>query len=311
MSDGLGSAAGQGSTPSAQGASNKPASAGQTPSSQNATSNLPQIDFKGTKHRVKIDGKEAEVDYDELVTDYQARKSSMQRYNEAQRLAAESKEKTTRLEQIEKALEAGDIKFLVDKLGREKAKELMENHLISEMEYQNLSPAEKRALQLEEENKRLKQRDEDAKKEHEKRQQAEADKKAFDEVTAEIKDTLAGLGRKPTPRMALRVVDEMLIAREGKKGAISAKDASQRAISRIHGDITEYLPGLSIEELRKVIPQSVIDQLREDEVKRVTGDLSRKRPGRTSDGKFTKGQPGKEKPATLDDWFEQKQKRLK
>lgn len=308
MSDGLGSGAGTGTSPTAQGASTNPATAaGQTPSSSNTLQNAPQPNFKGTKHKVKIDGQEREVDYDELVTDYQTRKAAMQRFNDAKKLADESRDKTSRLEQIEQALEKGDIKFLIDKLGRDKANELFENHLISEMEYKQLSPAERRAIELEEENKQLRKKDEDAAKAAEADRKAAIAKQAHAQLDSEIKETLAGLGRKPTPRMALRVVDEMIIAREGKK-EISAKDAAGRALKRIHGDITEYLPGLSIDELRQVIPQTVIDQLREDEVKRVTSDLGQKRPARKQDGTFTKGQP---KPANIDDWFEQKQKRLK
>lgn len=308
MSEGLGSAAGQGSTPTAQGASNNPApKAGDASISKTTPNTPPQPDFKGTKHRVKIDGKEQEVDYDELVTDYQARRSSMQRYNDAQRIASEAREKTARLEQIESALEKGDIKFLVEKLGREKANELFENHLIAEMEYKQLSPEAKRALELEEENRRLKKSQEDKDAAEKQRQKDLVAKEAHAQLDREIKETLAGLGRKPTPRMALRVVDEMIIAREGKK-EISAKDAASRAMKRIHGDITEYLPGLSTEELRQIIPQSVIDQLREDEVKRTQSELGQKRPARKSDGKFAK--QGNKKP-DFHDWWDQQQKRLK
>lgn len=308
MSEGLGNA-GQATPATANSASNsaKP-TGGDAVTSTKSDQKQPDLspNFKGTKHKVKIDGREMEVDYDELVSDYQARKSSMQRFNEAQKLANEAKEKLSKAEQFEKALEQGDIKWLEQKLGKAKAKEVMENYLIEQLEYEQLSPEAKRALELEEENKRLKQKQEDDEKSAKQKAKEDADRKAHAQLDNEIKEALKGLGRKPTPTMALRIVDEMIIAREGKKGEISAKDASVRAIKRIHGDIKEYLPGLSAEELRQVIPQEVIDALREDEIKRVTGEKSQVRR-RAPDSTRAKSE---DKPKSIDEWFDYKSKKL-
>ena len=305
MSEGLGNA-GQG-TPATANASTSVQSNGDANTSHKTDQKADLTpNFKGTKHKVKIDGREMEIEYDELVSDYQARKASMQRFNEAQRLANEAKEKLSKAEQFEKALEQGDIKWLEQKLGKQKAKEVMENYLIEQMEYEQLSPAEKRALELEEENKRLKQKEEDDKKAKEAEAKKEADRKAHAQLDTEIRQALESLGRKPTPTMALRIVDEMIIAKEGRKQEISAKDASVRAIKRIHGDIKEYLPGLSAEELRQVIPQEVIDALREDEIKRVTGEKSQVRR-RAPDSTRAKGE---NKPQSIDEWFDYKAKKL-
>jgi len=310
MSEGLGNA-GQTTPATANSASNSANTPGGDAGTSRTDQKQPDLkpNFKGTKHKVKIDGRESEVDYDELVSDYQARKSSMQRFNEAQRLMKEAQEQAStaaELKEIRDALKSKDHNALERLLGPELAEEIAESFLIDKMEKKNMTPAERRAWELEQENKQLKKKQEDDEKSAKQKAKEDADRKAHAQLDNEIKDALQGLGRKPTPTMALRIVDEMIIAREGKKGEISAKDASVRAIKRIHGDIKEYLPGLSAEELRQVIPQEVIDALREDEVKRVTGEKSQQRR-RAPDSTRTKTA---DKPKSIDEWFDYKSKKL-
>jgi len=67
-----------------------PVPASSTPASE-ARSDAPAVpSFKGTKHRVKIGGEEREVDYDELVTDYQTRQAADVKFRDAARLMKEA-----------------------------------------------------------------------------------------------------------------------------------------------------------------------------------------------------------------------------
>ncbi len=271
----------------------------QTSAQSSASANeAPKIEtpsFKGVKHRIKVDGQEQEIDHDELLRDYQTKAASQKRFQEAS-------QKEKQAQQILSALESGDVKFIESKIGKARAKELFENYLIEDLEYQQLSPAEKRALELENENKTLKQKQEEEKKAQEEKEYQSTLERAHRDLDNEVHQALQSLGKKPTPRMAMRVVDEMLIRQKQK---ISAKDASEFALKGIHADITEYLPGLSVEELRQVLPQEVIDRLREDEVAKVTGQLSQRRVKPQEQKTRTA-----EKPKTLDSWYENKLKKL-
>lgn len=251
-----------------------------------------------TKHKVKIDGKEEEVELEKLIANYQKAQAADKRFQEAARKEKEA-------QSVMQALESGDLKFLEQKLGKAKAKALMEDYLIQDMEYEALPEAEKRARKLEEENKSLKQMQEEAKKAEEKQKYEAELSQAQQEIDNEVHQALAELGMKPTPVLAVRIVDEMIAKLEGKKEAIPAKVAAERAIKRFQAEIGEYLPTLSIEQLKAVIPPKVIDQLREAEVNRVLGERSQRRtkPAQSSSTKQTK-------PVGIDEWFNRIEKKI-
>lgn len=254
------------------------------------------------KYKVKVDGQDMEVSEDELLRDYNTNRAATKRFQEA---AAKEKQ----AQEIFKAIENGDVKYLESKLGKQKTKEIFESYLISDLEEAELrerNPGEYRARQLEAENRELKASQEAEKKAKEERAYKETMQRVNEELDIEVHQALSELGAKPTPRMAVRVIDEMLARLEGKNEKISAKDASQHALKGIHSDIREYLPGLPTEKLLEVIPQEVIDRIRQHEVDKVTGELSRKRV-RAPDQKRSQNN----KPKTIDEWFSTKEKKLK
>lgn len=252
-----------------------------------------------TKHKVKIDGREEEVELEKLIANYQKAQAADRRFQEAARKEKEA-------QSVMQALESGDLKFLEQKLGKAKAKALMEDYLIQDMEYEALPESEKRARQLEQENKTLKQQQEELQKaEKQKKYEAELSA-AQQEIDNEVHQALAELGMKPTPRLAVRIVDEMIAKLEGKQEAISAKQASERALQALQMDIGEYLPTLTLEQLQKIIPPKVIDMLRQGEVDRVLGDRAQRRSKPSLKSAPTKPQ----KPVGIDDYFKQLEQKL-
>lgn len=252
------------------------------------------------RYKVKVDGQEIEVDQDELISGYRKNKAADKRFQEAAELAKQAKA-------ITDAVEKGDVAFLEKKLGKQKTKELFEDYLIKDMEYQALSPAEKRALELEHENKSLKERQQAADKQRQEAEQSKFMEKAHQDLDQEVHEALGDLGVKPTPRLALRVVDQMIAAMESGKETATAKDLSKRALESIHQDIAEYLPHLTPEQLIKLIPQKVRDALREYELNRVMGEKSQRR-NRSSD---RPKQVANGKPVGVDEWFNKIEQRLK
>ena len=306
MSEGMGAVAPASSsatsTPSSQSAEIATAKDAHTKKTQPSTDVIPaKVSSQSNKYRVKVDGKEVEVDDEELKRGYTHAQAANKRFQEA---AAKEKE----AQAIFKAIESGDVKYLESKLGKAKTKEIFESYLIADLEEAELrekNPGEYRARQLEAENRELKAKQEAEKKAQQEREYQETLKKVHEELDQEVHQALSKLGTKPTPRLAMRVIDEMIVRLEGKGEKISAEAASQHAMKGIYADIREYLPGLPVEKLLEVIPQDVIDRIRQHEVEKVTGELSKKRV-RAPESKRTQSN----QPKTIDDWFSLKEKKL-
>lgn len=258
-------------------------------------------DYKGTKHRVKIDGQEREVDYDTLIRDYQTAQAAQRRFQDAQKESA-------RVKEIDKRLEQGDIKWLVEKLGAAKAKDVFENYLIDELEYDSLPPAEKKARELARENAQLKEERDKDKQSQSQREYSQVVEKAQKELENDVADALQGLGAKPTPRLVMRLLDQIEANLSTRGRGIPAAEAKKQAIAGIHEDIGEYLPLLSADDLRRIIPKSVIDTLMNQQVDRVMGE---KQARRVREGGLKPSSNQKpQKPISQDDWFKRKDQQL-
>lgn len=258
--------------------------------------------FTGTKHKVKIDGQEIDVDYDELKSGYQSNRAAQQRFQQAA-------EKEKQSQAFIAAVETGDYKPFEQKYGKQKLKEWMENYLIGDLEEEDLkknNPSEYRARQLEQQLKEKERAEQELKAKEEQSKKDQALKRAAEEIDTEVNEALKSLGKKPTPRMAARIVDEMLIRLEGKNQKISGSEASKYAFKAIEADISEYLPTLSEEQLLSVIPREVIDRIRQHEVNQVVTQRSAKRV-KAPDSSGSKQQ----KPKNIDSWFETREKQLK
>lgn len=302
MSEGMGASAQSSSSSSSTSPSQTGEASGSTSNSvvpANLEKSIQEPAQKPERHRVKIDGQEIEVDHSELIAGYQKSKASDKRFQEAAKQAKEA-------QQILKAIETGDFNFIESKLGKEKAYEIYEQRLIERMQYEQLSPAEKRALALEQENKSLKQRQEEAERSRKEAEHQEHLKKASEDLDAEVHQALKGLGAKPTPRLAVRVVDEMIARLETGKEAVPASEASKRALAGIHQDIAEYLPTLPVEQLVKLLPKTTMDALRQYEVNRVIGEKSQRRVSPRRDNA-----PKQQKPVGVDEWFSKIEQKYK
>jgi hypothetical protein len=280
-------------------AGNLPAAVPVTPASE-APESPSQADYRAAKHRVKIEGREAEVPYDELVRGYQTSKVSTQRLQEA----ADMKKKT---EALLGGLSKGDREQMAKVLGgKEKLKEWAENYLWEEYSYEKLTDEEKEFRSLKEENKSLKQRQEDEKKRQEDAEFSALEERAAEELDVEISEALKALGRRPTPRLVLRVIDEIQARLEVKDHRMGGKDALDKAVKGIHGDLVEFLSDMPVEEAVKVLPKKLLDGIRRYEVSQVIEDSSRQR-AKPSGNPTAK--PAKR--VGIDDWFKNRDVKLK
>ena len=257
-------------------------------------------DYKGTKHRVKVDGKEIEVDYDDLVSDYQIKQASFERLQKASQKEKELTAKEQEVQSVMRALESGDARFIEGKVGKEKARELFEDYLIQQMEYDDLPESEKKYRKTQTELDEIKAKqaaDEEVRKE---REQDDYRKKAHADLDKEVGEALRAEGKKPSPRLVIRIVDEMIARINAETGPIGAVDAVKYAKKGILSDIGEYLPQLEAEELFKVLPKEVIEKIRKHEVQRVMGSKGNRRY--RAEGNQQK--PKVTKTVGTDQWFD-------
>lgn len=254
------------------------------------------LDFRGTKHRVKDGDGEREVDYDELIADYQLKQASHKRFQEAS-----AKEK--QVQPILDALESGNIDFVVQKVGKEKAKALFEDFLIAQMEEDSLPEPEKRARTAEARAKALEEREKEREKQEQDRKQQELLRKAHAEIDKDVGEALKALGHKPTPRLVMRLCDEMIARLSGKGDQLSATDAFKYAKKGILDDIAEYLPQLLPEELIKTLPKEVVQKIRDYEVNKVLDAQGSRRTAPKA------RQKDPETVLSTDDWYKKREEK--
>lgn len=251
----------------------------ETVSDENSDKKPVQASYKGTKHRVKIDGEEMDVDYDDLVRDYQLRRVADKRLKEAAEFAKRAREEFEQVEKFRKdpwaALkEAGQDPYV-----------LAENLLLQKMEWEGLSPAEQRAQMAELKAQHLEERISAEEKRLSEAKAAEEEAKALREIDDEIGEALKTSGKKPTPRVVARITETLIAHHERQLEALrqhygdeipdEAYSKVQRlpateAVKRVHqeyiGDVAEYLSGMTAAELKQVLPKTVLDALRQAEV---------------------------------------------
>lgn len=253
-------------------------------STQSASTDAPPAvpSFKGTKHRVKIGGEEKEVDYDDLVTDYQTRQAADVKFREAARLMKEAGATKAEIEAFKKNPIAA-----LKEAGANPAqiRQFAEEYLLEHLEYEQLDPAERKAREAEARAKKAEEEASKYKKAEEERTRAAREYQAAKEIDEEIGSALKAMGRKPTPRLIARVAESLIADFEAKMARAStqygdelpddildrlermpASEAVKRVQQEYAQDIAEYLSSLPVSEIRKVLPKEILDGLRKADI---------------------------------------------
>ena len=274
--------------------------------SQAATPDMP--DFKAFKHKATVDGAEIEVDYDELRRGYSHAKAANQRFQKAAEVERAAQQRQAQADSVLKRFDdpRQALGVLVEKFGKVQAREYLEDFLLEEMEYEALPAAEKRAREFEKRAKALEDELTNERKSQEDIRRSQIEAKAHGDLDVEVGEALKALGRKPTPRMVIAVVDEMILQGQMQKRRVTANEALPHFQRTQHANAVEWLSGLSPADAIKILPKSLLDGLRQHEVTQVLGEKQRRRPAASEQPAADSG--GKK--LGLDDWFENKKKQL-
>lgn len=221
---------------------------------------------RSLKWRAKVDGSEEDVELDEetIKREYQKWKASDKNFREAAKMRKEAED---RLSQYKK-----DRWKLFKDDGLDPYQEA-ENLLIDKIKMEQMSPAERRAYELEQENAQYKARLEAA--EFEKRQHAEAlakqEREAIElqhgaQLGNEIVDAIKATGLKPSPRLVARAAEHMLAKYSSTGEKLAAKDALRYAQKSLADDAANYLAMMDPAEAKKILPKSFMDGFRKSDV---------------------------------------------
>jgi hypothetical protein len=217
-------------------------------------------DFKSTKHRVKIEGGESEVTYEELLNGYQMRQASQRRFEEAaqrqkqaeQFFDAIKKDPITAMKQLNVDFDSAAEAYYAEKLKLEM-----------------MDPKERALLEKEKELSEYKKKEADYKKDLETREIAALQSQALKEIDVEIGEVLRKSGTKSSPKVVARLAELMLASLE-KGERMPADKAYAKTYSDLKDEVITFTGSLPPAELVKVLPKEQVDALRKYFVSEVT-----------------------------------------
>lgn len=276
----------------AGGASAPASTSSQDPQANSASPQSPPADlepWKKVKHKVKVDGNETEVGYDDLVTDYQLRQASNARLRQAAEQQKQLQDLWNRADP--------DAFFKARKMDPH---EWAEKILIDRLKLQKMSPEERKAhevrLQEQEEREAFK-RDKEA---FEEGQKQTITQQAVRDLDSQITNAFKAIGRSPDPLL----VDLMARRMEMDLDNDQAPNA-ERALAFVTQDldrrIQHRLENMTADDLRQALPKKLLDDLRKQDVELVRSQS----PARSNGQQGTSRPPspkGKARGST-DSWF--------
>ncbi len=256
--------------------------------------------YKGTKHKLKIEDQELELDYDDLLMEASKGKGADKKFQAAAQMRKQ-------VEDFVKGIEDGSqLDRLLKVMPKEKAVKWAEQLLLEKLKYDELSPEQKRVLQLEQEKDEYarKAKEYEDKEEQQHRQIAQAE--AVQQIDAEIGDALRSLGKQATPRLVARIAEQMLASMSSDAERIPASKAMQRVLGEFQQELSEYLNEMSVEDARKVLPKKILDGLRKADIEAVTSPMHKQTAAKRDEPLPKKNQ----RKMSTDDWFQRMDHKL-
>lgn len=274
------------------------------PASERVSFNGQEMDvnefLKTRKHKVKVDGKEAEVGFDELLTGYSHGAAANARMREA----AEARKEAEAARKREKALidniygwkEKPETAFeALERLGID-IDSIAHDRVLKKMQLEMMSPEERRAYDMEQELTRYKSKEA---QEAEAARKAEIEKMQQQAVT-DLEQSIIGhlekQGGNVSPAVVGRAIDALIAATELGE-PISVEEAFQRAT----GWFEKERRGIFEAELRSLIEKGQVPKELAEAVRKADMAALRREPPKRS---APEARAETKKPANgVDDFF--------
>ncbi len=266
----------------------------QSPESAKTDVKADPPDFRKVKHKLKVNEKDHDLDYDTVIKLAQKGMASDEVFRKAS-----AKEK--KMGEMFERMRQGDLDFLEEIAGDEKLTKWAEKKLLKIIERNEMSP-EQRAL-LEERAKRerlendLKSRDErdTEARSLQLREQASVD------LDQQISNAFKSASLPMTPSRLERVAQYLDASLNTSRDLMDAGKALTRVVSEIRSDAAELLSGMTAEQLREFLPKQVLDAIRRADIADVRSQDPMRRP--TPNGQPRKVSTTKQQRMSTDDFF--------
>jgi hypothetical protein len=260
--------------------------------------------FRAKKHKAKVDGKEFEVDYDELVNGYGHKKAANERMREAAeaRKRADAKEKAL-VNALQNWKTNPESAFqALEKLGID-IDDYAHKRVLKKMEYELMSDEERQQFHDKEE---LTQYRTEAQKRQEaerQRQLKEMETKSLTDLEQNILGYIQQTGRNFTPELVGRAVDHIISALEqGQEIGID------EAFKRAEGWYKKTSNSIFQNELKSMVekgevPKELAELVRKADIAQVRNQPPKRQPVQESTTKKTAN--------SMDDFFGDLDRRYK
>ncbi len=260
--------------------------------------------FKGTKHKLKVDGREEEVEYDQLLENAQKGKAADRKFQEAAQLRKD-------MDAIMQGLSTGDEKtwnWLKSNVPAQQFKQIVNKYAYEFMEYDSLPADQKRQMELDEREKRL--NDQDKKREDDAQRQVWQSEVAAsgDQIKTLMDKFTERTGKQPTSAELYRMTETML-AHLGKFETLPDVDnLYDRARRELERDTFDYLETQDVNEVLKKMSPKVKSALKQAFLAEATAGQPKRYAPQTETGEPKVRKP---KQVGIDDYFDRIEKRFK
>lgn len=262
--------------------------------------------FAGTKHKVKIDESEQEVDYDELVRGYQKGRAANERFQRASEMQKAINGFIDRARQ-------GDLDW-VDEVGvpDEQSRKWAEKRLLKHIEWEQMTPDQRELFQLRRKTETLEQEKKRLSDTQQQREMAALEHQAIQEIDTEISAAVKALGKSPSPRLVRRMAEQMMASLSEEDGQrMPAELAAKHAYRDLVTDTESLISELSPTEVLALLERAgKRDLVRKAFVTEAVAQAPM-RAGNQAQSPKTPSQPGRLKRMTTDEWFTRLEKRAK
>lgn len=260
-------------------------------------------DFRSTKHKLKVNEKEHELDYENVIKLAQKGMASDEVFRNAS-----AKEK--KMADLLSRAKGGDLDWLESLAGEEQLSKWAEKRLLKIIERNEMSQEQRDLIDE-------RKRREDAENKLKTREEQEADYRkqtlltqASEDLDNQINSAFKTSGLPMTPSRLERVAQYMDASLNASGTLMDAGKALTRVNQEIRSDAAYLLESMSPEELKAFLPKKVLDAMRKADVEAVRSQNPLRNPTKT-DGAVRKISDTKAKRMSTDQYFDQLEKKMK
>lgn len=232
------------------------------------------------KFKLKIDGKEEELDEQEVLKRAQIASAAQKRMNEAAQLRKD-------VEQLVEMLRTNPLAVLADPALGLDVKKLFEDYANQQLEEESKSPEQREKEKLQKELEDLKKQAQTEKEAREKAEFERLKEKASQDLDNQMTAALETAGLPQNPYVIKRMADYMMLALQNDK-EVSPNDIIPIVKKEIYGDFKQFLAISPDEVLEELLTKERINNLRKKAL------AAAKRPVETANSVKSTTQPTNE-----------------